>query len=313
MIILTKLEHIIRESEYNGDISKETRDKLLLVIEHGGAHRKYLELLAKKEKDLKEKLKSAHGKEKQEIEQKLHDLSNKYLTYTNSGSVGFSDWEDVPDGVEYKYYKRTQFERHGNPPSVRYIEGDKNVDINKNYKKKKTEDKQRPDESDDEDRLFDYKCAKQTFKRDFSGPQKKYPDDKLHSRYKMSGSGPNQQIKKKSSDVTDIVKREKSRQRNKDLADILSKKEKIVKKREDFYRDNLTEGRKKMKEIGSTKNPIKKIANNVKKKDIAKEYIAKQKKINKGANDSIKNILRSKYKTQTKSRNDNEFDDELYE
>lgn len=71
-------------------------------------------------------------------------------------------------------------------------------------------------------------------------------------------------------------------------------KKKVSDKRNEFHSSNLKAGKEKIREVNSQKtyNPVKALQNKKKREDIAKTYIDNTKKIDKNANDKLKEILK---------------------
>ena len=71
-------------------------------------------------------------------------------------------------------------------------------------------------------------------------------------------------------------------------------KKRVNDKRNEFHSSNLKTGRKNMSAVQKTYNPIKALQNNKKREDIAKTYLGNEKKIDKNANDKLKEIIKNR-------------------
>lgn len=73
-------------------------------------------------------------------------------------------------------------------------------------------------------------------------------------------------------------------------------KKRVNDKRNEFHSSNLKTGKERMHEVNSQKtyNPVKALQNKKKREDIAKRYIDNTKKIDKHANDKLKEIIKNR-------------------
>ena len=69
-------------------------------------------------------------------------------------------------------------------------------------------------------------------------------------------------------------------------------KKRVNDKRSEYHAENLKTGRKNMSAVQKTYNPVKALQNKKKREDIAKTYLGNEKKIDKNANDKLKEILK---------------------
>ena len=174
---MTDLEYIICEAEANGEISIDTRDIMLTVLEHGGAYRRYMKMLEDKQKKADKLSKYATGERKRKYDQESHDLSNEYLTYTNGRRYSQNE-SRTKDGIEQgrRYFVNNSGERQ-------FAKGDIHVNIADDRALFKRN-------GIDHNEHVDFIRGKKSFKKDFGGPQKKTEYDVIHSGYKRSKSGP---------------------------------------------------------------------------------------------------------------------------
>ena len=167
-------------------------DKLLM--EHGGAHRKYLKMLASKQDKLDKLSKYATGTRKKKIDQASHDLSNEYLSYVNSRR--YTDCTtNTKDGLDKKQFRSSD----GVGSEDKFYSGDKHVKISHNEKLKNKSIKKG---NIDPNMINDYRIGKERFKKDFGGPERGEYDPPV-SRYKNSNTSPKKQESKKSNKFDD--------------------------------------------------------------------------------------------------------------
>lgn len=134
------------------------------IMEHGGAHRKYNKLLAKKQKEAVAK----------EDHQTAQNISDQYARYVNSYR-----YNDAEKNVKPNTYSSAVKLKMGNGNDY-FINLNKYIDVDSNEKNRKKNDKY------NKDSVFDYSSGKQNFKDDVEKRKLKLNKIKITDHRKTS-------------------------------------------------------------------------------------------------------------------------------